>query len=131
MRISQNMTLSLSAFFLIMTSNGNFWHGTPRIYKSPTIYAVWNDLSCHKVEKIMKKFSNDYSLKHLTHTALSSPDLKVPGSFSDHLSSVCLSVHLSSVCKLFTFSSSSLTPLCQFRPNLARSILGWREIKFV
>ena len=26
--------------------------------------------------------------------------------------------------------SSSLEPLCQFRPNLAQSILGWRGLKF-
>ena len=54
----------------------------------------------------------------------SSPELKAQVSFSDHLSSGgCLSVCLS-VCKLFTFSSSSPEPLCQFQPNLAQSILG-------
>ena len=35
-----------------------------------------------------------------------------------------------SVCKLFTFSSFSQEPLGQFQPNLAQSILGWREFKF-
>ena len=34
--------------------------------------------------------------------------------------SVCLSVH-------FLFSSPSPYPLSQFQPNLAQSILGWRE----
>ena len=36
--------------------------------------------------------------------------------------------HLS-VC--FTFSSSSPEPLGQFQPNLAQSIFGWREFKFI
>ena len=52
---------------------------------------------------------------------VSSPELKTQVSFSDHLSSV---LRLS-VCKLFTFSSSSQEPLCQFQPNLAQSSLGW------
>ena len=52
-------------------------------------------------------------------------------SFSDHLSSVvCLSV-CPFVCKLFRYSSSSPEPLGQFQPNLAQSISGWREFKFV
>ena len=33
--------------------------------------------------------------------------------------------------KLFTFSSSSPEQLVQFQSNLAQSILGWREFKFV
>ena len=52
----------------------------------------------------------------------SSPELKAQVSFSDHLSSVCLSVR-PSVCQLFTFSSSSPEPLSQFQRNLAQSIL--------
>ena len=65
------------------------------------------------------------------HTAVrffSSPELKAQVSFSDCLLSVVRpSVRLfvcPSVCKLFTFSSSSQEPLCQFQPNLAQSILG-------
>ena len=49
-------------------------------------------------------------------------------------SSVCLSIRPSvrpSVCNLFTFSSSSPEPLGQFQPNMAQSILEWREFKFV
>ena len=53
----------------------------------------------------------------------SSPELKAQVSFSDHLSSVRLSVCLFlSVFQLFTFSSSSPEPLGQFRPNLAQCI---------
>ena len=36
-----------------------------------------------------------------------------------------------SVCKLSTFSSSSPKPLSQFQPNLAQSILVWREFNFI
>ena len=45
---------------------------------------------------------------------------------------VCLSSSIySSVCKLFTFSYSSPESLGQLQPNLAKSILRWREFKFV
>ena len=36
-----------------------------------------------------------------------------------------------SVCKLSTFSSSSPKLLSQFQPNLAQSILVWREFNFI
>ena len=60
----------------------------------------------------------------------SSPEPKAQVSFSDQN----LSVVRRRCCrcrKLFTFSSSSQEPLGQFQPNLAQSILGWREFKFV
>ena len=47
----------------------------------------------------------------------SSPELKAQVSFSDLY-----------VCKLFTFPSSSPEPLGWFQPNLAQSILGWRDL---
>ena len=51
-----------------------------------------------------------------------SPGLKAQVGFSDHLSSVRLSVCLS-VCKLFAFLTSP-EPMGQFQPNLAQSIFG-------
>ena len=45
---------------------------------------------------------------------------------------LCLSSSIcSSVCKLFTFSYSSPESLGHLQPNLAKSILRWREFKFV
>lgn len=35
------------------------------------------------------------------------------------------------VCKCFTFSTFSPEPQGQFQLNLAQSIIGWRELKFV
>ena len=65
---------------------------------------------------------HDCSAEFLTHLSWK---------FSDRLSSVHPSV-CPSVYKLFTFSSSySPEPLCQFQANLAQSILGWREFRFI
>ena len=58
----------------------------------------------------------------------SSSERKAQMCFSDQHLSV---VRRCQCHKLFTFSSSSLEPLDQFQPNLAQSILGWRELKFV
>ena len=62
----------------------------------------------------------------------SSPEPKAQVSFSDqNLSVVRRRCRCCRCRKLFTFSSSSPEPLGQFQPNLAQSILGWREIVFV
>ena len=64
--------------------------------------------------------------------------LHVQNGFLAHLSQrlkwaflITMSVVRRGCHKLFKFSSSSPEPLCQFQPNLARSILGWRGITFV
>ena len=62
----------------------------------------------------------------------SSPEPKAQVSFSDQNLSVVRRCRRRWRCrKLFTFSSSSPEPLCQFQPNLAQSILGWRGFKFI
>ena len=65
----------------------------------------------------------------------SSPEPKAQVSFSDQNLSVvrrrCCRCCRCRCHKLFTFSSPSLEPLSQFQLNLAQSILGWREFKFV
>ena len=46
-----------------------------------------------------------------------------PVNYCHHLASV--------VCKLFTFQASSLKPLGQLEPNLARMFLRWSSTKFL
>ena len=56
----------------------------------------------------------------------SSPELKAQMRFSDRL----LYVFCLFICYLFTFSSSSSKPICQYQFNLAQSFLKWRRFKF-
>ena len=90
---------------------------------------LWNSVSW--LWKLM-------SFSLLCNVIFSSPELKAQvGFFSSSLArllSIRPSVNLSvclSVWKPFTFSSSSSERLDQFQPNLAQSIPGWGECKFV
>ena len=67
-----------------------------------------------------------YSITCLVYI-FSSSELWAQGSYSDRL----LSDVFLSLCKLFIFSYSSPEPPGQFQLNLAQSILGWRELKFI
>ena len=70
---------------------------------------------------VWQKLGKNLFLAHLSWK------LKAQVSFSDHLSSVvCPSVR-PCVCKLFLFSTSSPEQQGQFQPNLAQSIIEWRE----
>ena len=55
-------------------------------------------------------------------TLFSSPEPKAQVSYSDQN----LSIVRHRCCKLFRLSSSSTDPICQFQPNLAQSILGFK-----
>ena len=87
-----------------------------------TSYRISRNIKQSKIERFILKIQYQI-LARLYFSHFSSPDPKAQVSFSDQNLFVlgqCRSRHR----KLFTFSSSSLEPLGQFQPNLARSIIG-------
>ena len=119
-------------------------------------YTFWSPISaqgthhfhhrCEKIFFIWPPSSDSAVLFHFNGPFLCTPFDVIP--FLAHLSQRLKWAFLIKICplsavgrcrrrcccccrKLFTFSSSSPGPLGQFQPNLAQSILGWREFKYV